>query len=109
MSNLALFVQTMALGSDPKSNISTRYRIGSWIQAGVLPSKLVMGLPLYGRTWELEDPNVHRIEARAVGPATGSDETMDYNKIPKFNKENGATVVYDEISVSYSLQRDWRQ
>ncbi|KAK4274482.1 hypothetical protein QN277_017693 [Acacia crassicarpa] len=86
---------------DPKSNISTRYGIGSWIRSGVPPSKLVMGLPLYGRTWELEDPNVHGIGARAVGPATGTGGTMDYNKILEFNEENGATIVYDGISVSY--------
>ncbi|XP_028799084.1 class V chitinase CHIT5a [Neltuma alba] len=86
---------------DPKSNISTHYGIGSWIRAGVPPSKLVMGLPLYGRTWKLEDPNVHGIGAPAVGPATDTDGTMDYDRILEFNKENGATVVYDGLSVSY--------
>lgn len=91
---------------DPKSNISTHYGLGSWIRAGVPPSKLVMGLPLYGRTWMLEDPKVHGLGARAVGPAAGTDGTMDYDRILEFNKENKATVVYDEVSVSYYSYAD---
>lgn len=86
---------------DPKSNISTYYGLGSWIRAGVPPSKLVMGLPLYGRTWKLQDPNVHGIGAPAVGPATDTDGTMNYDVILGFNKQNKATVVYDGLSVSY--------
>ncbi|XP_061363894.1 class V chitinase CHIT5-like [Gastrolobium bilobum] len=86
---------------DPKSNISTHYGIGSWIKSGVPPEKLVMGLPLYGRTWELQDPNVHGVGARAVGAAPDTDGTLDYYKILKFNKEKGATVVYDGSAVSF--------
>lgn len=86
---------------DPKSNISTHYGLGSWIQAGVPPAKLVMGLPLYGRTWKLRDPNVHGIGAPAHGPATDTDGTMNYDDILEHNNENGATVVYDGLSVSY--------
>ncbi|TKY58093.1 Acidic mammalian chitinase [Spatholobus suberectus] len=86
---------------DPKSNISTHYGLGSWIGSGVPAQKLVMGLPLYGRTWELRDPNVHGVGAEAVGPATDTDGTLDYDEILEFNKENGATVVYDDVAVSF--------
>lgn len=86
---------------DSKSNISTHYGIGSWINSGVPPGKLVMGLPLYGRTWKLQDPNNHRAGAAAVGPATDTDGTLNYDEILEFNKENGATVVYDGLAVSY--------
>ncbi|KAK7260933.1 hypothetical protein RIF29_27234 [Crotalaria pallida] len=86
---------------DSKSNISTHYGIGSWIKSGVPPSKLVMGLPLYGRTWKVKDPNDHGVGALATGPATDTDGTMDYDEILKFNKENGAHVVYDGLAVSY--------
>ncbi|KAF7817288.1 Acidic mammalian chitinase [Senna tora] len=86
---------------DPKSNISTHYGLGSWIQAGVPPSKLVMGLALYGRTWKLDDPSVHGLGAPAHGAATDTDGTMDYDEILKFNTQNGATVVYDGLSVSF--------
>ncbi|XP_014503952.1 acidic mammalian chitinase [Vigna radiata var. radiata] len=86
---------------DPNSNISTRYGIGSWIGAGVPGHKLVMGLPLYGRAWALQDPNVHGVGAEAVGEATDTDGTMDYDEILVFNKENGATVVYDDVAVAF--------
>ena len=86
---------------DPKSNISTQYGIGSWIESGVPTQKLVMGLPLYGRAWALRDPNVNGVEAEAVGKATDTDGTMDYDEILVFNKENGATVVYDDVAVAF--------
>ncbi|KAJ1396281.1 Glycoside hydrolase family 18, catalytic domain [Sesbania bispinosa] len=90
-----------ALLYDPNSEISTKFGIGSWIKSGVPPEKLVMGLPLYGRTWELKDPNVHGVGVEAVGPAVDTDGTMDYDQILEFNKENGATVVFDEVAVSF--------
>nr|QIJ55478.1 acidic mammalian chitinase-like protein [Cajanus platycarpus] len=86
---------------DPKSNVSTRYGIGSWIGSGVPAGKLVMGLPLYGRTWALKDPNVHGVGAEAVGAAIDTDGTLDYDEILVFNKENGATIVYDDVAVSF--------
>lgn len=60
-----------------------------------------MGLPLYGRAWALRDPNVNGVEAEAVGKATDTDGTMDYDEILVFNKENGATVVYDDVAVAF--------
>ncbi|KAK7377177.1 hypothetical protein VNO80_02597 [Phaseolus coccineus] len=86
---------------DPNSNISTKYGIGSWIEAGMPAHKLVMGLPLYGRTWRLKDPNVDGVGAEAVGAATDTDGTLDYDEILVFNKENGATVVYDDVAASF--------
>lgn len=86
---------------DPQSEINTHFGIGSWIKWGVPPEKLVMGLALYGRTWELKDPNVNGVGAEAVGPATDTDGSMNYDEILKFNKENGANVVYDEVAVSF--------
>ena len=88
-----------ALLYDKASNISTSYGISSWIEAGVPPEKLVMGLPLYGRTWELKDQNKHGIGDPAVGTGPG-DGIMAYTNIVDFNSEKGATVVYDEETVS---------
>ncbi|XP_015884758.3 class V chitinase CHIT5a [Ziziphus jujuba] len=77
---------------DPKSNISTSYGIGSWIQDGVPPEKIVMGLPLYGKTWKLQDPNL------GVGPGDG---ILLYRQIVDFNNESKAVVVFDSQTVSY--------
>ncbi|KAJ8560772.1 hypothetical protein K7X08_022632 [Anisodus acutangulus] len=89
---------------DSKSNISTSYGLRSWIKAGALRSKLIMGLPLYGRTWKLKDPNVHGIGAPAIGLGPGDEGTLTYREIEKFNEDNNAKVVYDAATVStYSV------
>ncbi|KAF8036761.1 hypothetical protein BT93_C2466 [Corymbia citriodora subsp. variegata] len=90
---------------DPNSNISSSYGLRSWIKAGLQRKKLVMGLPLYGRTWKLKDPNVHGIGAPAVGLGPGDDGVLTYSQVETFNKENNATVKYDKTTVStYSFQ-----
>ncbi|KAJ8562226.1 hypothetical protein K7X08_011517 [Anisodus acutangulus] len=89
---------------DSKSNISTSYGLRSWIKAGALRSKLIMGLPLYGRTWKLKDPIVHGIGAPAIGLGPGDEGTLTYREIEKFNEDNNAKVVYDAATVStYSV------
>lgn len=85
---------------DPYSNLSTTHGVGSWIEAGVPPEKIVMGLPLYGRTWKLKDPNVSGIGAEAVGVGPG-DGVLSYSEIVEFNSENKGTVYFDGESVSY--------
>ncbi|KAF6171243.1 hypothetical protein GIB67_036911 [Kingdonia uniflora] len=89
-----------ALLYDSKSNISTNYGIESWIKVGVPPYKIVMGLPLYGRTWQLKDPNFHGIGAPAVATGPGINGQLDYSDLVTFNAMNKATVVYDNKTVS---------
>lgn len=89
---------------DPNSNISTGYGLRSWIKAGLSPSKLIMGLPLYGRTWQLKDPRSHGVGAPAVAVGPGLDGVLTYSEVEVFNRANNATVVYDGVTVStYSV------
>lgn len=89
-----------ALLYDPKSNVSTSYGLTSWVKAGIPPEKVVMGLPLYGRTWQLKDPADHGIGAPAVGVGPGEQGVLVYSAVVDFNRENNATQVYDEVTVS---------
>ncbi|KAK4265316.1 hypothetical protein QN277_026383 [Acacia crassicarpa] len=41
---------------DPTSYCSTAYGISNWIRGGLMPSKIVMGLPFSGYAWNLPDP-----------------------------------------------------
>ncbi|KAH7546221.1 hypothetical protein FEM48_Zijuj01G0177500 [Ziziphus jujuba var. spinosa] len=87
---------------DPNSNINTIYGINSWINAGLPPKKIVMGLPLYGRSWTLKNPKVIGIGAEAIGPGPG-DGVQTYSQIVKLKNEPDASVVYDVDTVSVYL------
>lgn len=89
-----------ALLYDKTSNVSTSYGISSWIAAGVPPEMIVMGLPLYGRSWALKYPDQNWIGAPAVGVGPGTNGVMTYDEILSFNEAYEATVVYDEESAS---------
>lgn len=91
-----------ALVYDRTSNISTSYGISSWKQTGFDSRKIVMGMPLYGRTWKLKNPKQHGIgdPAVGVGPGNNGDGVLSYSDIVGFNLENNASVVYDNDTVS---------
>ncbi|MQL71175.1 hypothetical protein Taro_003498 [Colocasia esculenta] len=85
---------------DPNSNFSTSYGIGSWLAAGMPREKVVMGLPLYGKSWTLRDPAGHGIGAPAVGTGPGDDGILTYSEVVDQNAASGATEVYDGATVS---------
>ncbi|KAI3958282.1 hypothetical protein MKW92_021105 [Papaver armeniacum] len=93
-----------ALKNKSGGKYCTSYGIQEWIKAGVPSKKLVMGLPLYGRTWKLRDQSNNGIGAPAVGigPQDGSTEGyMLYHNVVAFNKTKNATEVYDNKTESY--------
>lgn len=85
---------------DKTSNLSTSHGVASWIDAGVPPEKLVMGLPVYGRTWKLMNACQHGIGAPADGVGPGDEGFMIYSDVLDFNLANGASVVVDTETVS---------
>ncbi|KAI3877028.1 hypothetical protein MKX03_004165 [Papaver bracteatum] len=97
-----------ALLYDPSSQISTSAGIQAWINAGLPANKLIMGLPMYGRTWKLGDRNVNGIGAPAVGVGPG-EGVLTYADVVDFNGVSGTPVVYDAETVSMYSYRgtDW--
>lgn len=59
-----------------------------------------MGLPLYGRTWILQDPDTNGVGAPTLGPGLGGG-ILDYYQIIDFNTWNNATVKFGFQTVSY--------
>ncbi|KAJ0749602.1 putative chitinase [Helianthus annuus] len=92
---------TLAALFDPHSNVSTSYGLQSWIKAKIHPEKLVMGLPLYGRTWKLKDPTLYGIGAPAIDVGPGIEGSMPYIEVQEFNAQNNANVVFDDATISY--------
>ncbi|KAG9138664.1 hypothetical protein Leryth_018549 [Lithospermum erythrorhizon] len=97
---------------DSRTNFSTDFGISSWLNAGISREKLIMGLPIYGRSWKLKDPMVNQIGAPVVDVDPGFNGTgvMTYAEIPEYNMQNtNVTVVYDSDTVStYSVfGTDW--
>ncbi|URE37183.1 hypothetical protein MUK42_06232 [Musa troglodytarum] len=93
---------------DKTSHFSTSYGITSWLDAGIPARKLVMGVPLQGRSWFLR--NKAKNEAGdpvvAAGPRQKmSDRTgvMAYSEIEELMKDPRSGFVYDSQTVSSYL------
>lgn len=84
---------------DPDSNTSTSFGIQSWLDAGLSPSKVVMGMPLYGHSWKLQSAGEMGIGAPATGVGI-KDGSVTYSDIRDFIAQNAATEVFDTTTVS---------
>lgn len=67
------------------------------------PSKIVLGLGFYGRSFELEDPNCFQpgcafSGAGAAGPCTASPGILSYKEITDILAQTGATPFYDDVA-----------
>ncbi|WOK94030.1 hypothetical protein Cni_G02732 [Canna indica] len=85
---------------DPKSDLSASYGVTSWLAAGMPAQKVVIGMPLYGRTYNLTDSKNNTIGAPANGVGPGEGGVLLYSKVVEFNRNNSATVVHDEATAT---------
>ena len=51
---------------------TVQYAVDYWLQKGADPKKLILGMPLYGRTFTLKDPKQYGIGAPTVGKGGNS-------------------------------------
>ncbi|KAI3862959.1 hypothetical protein MKX03_005342 [Papaver bracteatum] len=80
---------------------STSEGLASWLLQGVSPEKLIIGLPLYARTWRLKNSNDNGIGAPANGVGPGDGGILAYHQVVDFlRNQNGAHDVYDEPTKS---------
>ena len=86
--------------TDITNNID--YIIKYWISKGLQPSKINMGIPLYGKSWTLSytytsDPTLPApgLGPGAAGPLTGQAGYLGYHEICKFVKTGNWVVVID--------------
>lgn len=74
-----------------------------WVEMGANRSKLMVGLPLYGRTYTLLRPESHGFDAPAtgIGPCDGS---VPYPWVCQFLKDGATSVFDDESQVPYAYK-----
>lgn len=81
------------------ANNNIDYIMKYWMKLGASASKLVLGIPLYGKTWTLSSsqtkPPAPGSGAGAAGPITGEAGYMGYNEICTMVRNNALTVVKD--------------
>lgn len=84
-----------------------------WATAGVAKSKLVVGLPLYGRGWMLKSAAQHGLAAPSTAAITTSVHTGEAGSWPFFEicqriSTDKAQTVFDEgIQAAYSYTDTW--
>jgi chitinase len=75
------------------------YIINYWISKGASPSKINLGIPLYGRSWTLSSKQVNppapASGAGAAGTYTGEGGMLAYYEICGLIRDSGWTVVQD--------------
>nr|AUF41628.1 chitinase 4 [Rhynchophorus ferrugineus] len=85
---------------DEVSFYNSNFSIHYWISEGVPRRKIVMGMPLYGQSFRLEDEKVNGLNAKAPGPGEAGEYTraagfIAYYEICDRIQNRGWTVVQD--------------
>ncbi|KRT79630.1 Carbohydrate-binding protein, partial [Oryctes borbonicus] len=85
---------------DEVNYYNSNFSINYWIEQGVPRRKIVMGMPMYGQSFTLENPANHGLNAKAPGPGQAGEFTraagfLAYYEICDKIKREGWTVVQD--------------
>ena len=101
---------------DTDPTLSCNGSVSYWISQGASPSKLIMGIPLYGQSWTLTSstiaPPAPANGPGTTGPYTGQAGYLGYNEICNKIKSNGWVKASDPKGLNgpwaYSLtSKQW--
>jgi len=95
-----------------QKKLTVDYSAKEWVRQGAPLEKLVIGMPVYGRTFQLADPTKFDIGAEALGGGeagryTGESGFMSYYEICDFLHQPNTTLVWDnEQQVPFAYRGD---
>ncbi|XP_011310400.1 acidic mammalian chitinase-like [Fopius arisanus] len=101
-----------AASSDTAQNkkLTVEAAVKYWLEQGAPRDKLVLGMPLYGRTFTLTNSSDNGVGAPALragnaGPYTLEPGLLGYNEICERQSQGNWTVIYDE---AYHAPYAWK-
>lgn len=82
---------------------NANFTLNYWMELGADPSKIIMGIPMYGQSFSLANPKENGLNAKARGPGQAGEFTrqggfLAYYEICKRIQSGGWTVVQDSES-----------
>jgi len=95
-----------------QKKLTVDYSAKEWVRQGAPLEKLVIGMPVYGRTFQLADPAKFDIGAEALGGGeagryTGESGFLSYYEICDFLHQPNTTLVWDnEQQVPFAYRGD---
>ncbi|KAK2580185.1 hypothetical protein KPH14_012451 [Odynerus spinipes] len=97
--NAPLYAKKGAVGNQAKLTVDAS--IQYWLDQGAPADKLILGVPFYGRSFTLQNPQTHDVGAPTTGPGTAGPFTREpgmlgYNEICTGVQSGEWTVVFDE-------------
>ncbi|XP_028139648.2 chitotriosidase-1 isoform X1 [Diabrotica virgifera virgifera] len=100
--NAALFASPVESAYE-RNHLNTAMGLQNWLKAGATKEKVNVGIPFYGRTFTLADPNDHGFHAPITG--SGKPSTATYRQICS-NFANYTSVWDDTQKVYYKYYED---
>jgi len=95
-----------------QKKLTVDYSAKEWVRQGAPLEKLIIGMPVYGRTFQLADPTKFDIGAEALGGGeagryTGESGFLSYYEICDFLHQPNTTLVWDnEQQVPFAYRDD---
>lgn len=87
------------------ATLNTAWSAFYWNQQGMPKSKIMVGIPTYGHTYKLLDPDINGVDAPATGIGI-KDGDVSYSEVCNFLLSGGVQVFDNESQVPY-LYKDY--
>ncbi|XP_033226586.1 chitinase-3-like protein 2 [Belonocnema kinseyi] len=89
------------------STLNVNYSANYWISKGMPKEKIVIGIPTYGHSYQLENPLNHDVQAPAKGVGRlGDDSFVPYTTICQFLQSGAESTFLNDSRVPYAYKNE---